>query len=78
VAYQRNAGYFVWALSGSKPLTSEGPWGPYGTLESAKTFARIGATEGKHDRAVSLGRDPKAAGFRIVRRYERGTGESLL
>jgi hypothetical protein len=71
--------YYVWALArGSNEPMAEGPWGPYETLESAKTFARIGATEGAHDRAVSLGFDPEAASFRIVRRYEARTGERLL
>jgi len=73
------SGYYVWALaSGSNEPLAEGPWGPYETLESAKTFARIGATEGAHDRAVSLGFDPESASFRLVRRYEARTGERLL
>lgn len=73
------SGYYVWALArGSNAPLAEGPWGPYATLESAKTFARIGATEGAHDRAVSTGLDPKAPSFQIVRRYEAGTGERLL
>lgn len=73
------SGYYVWALaSGSNEPLAEGPWGPYETLESAKTFARIGATEGAHDRAVSLGFDPESAGFRIVRRYKSRTGERVL
>lgn len=71
--------FYVWALArGSNEPLSEGPWGPYETLESAKTFARIGATEGAHDRAVSLGFDPESSGFRIVRRYQARTGERLL
>lgn len=73
------SGYYVWALArGSNEPLAEGPWGPYETLESAKTFARIGATEGAHDRAVSLGFDPESTAFRIVRRYEARTGERLL
>lgn len=73
------SGYYVWVLArGSNAPLAEGPWGPYDTLESAKTFARIGATEGAHDRAVSTGLDPKAPSFQIVRRYEAGTGERLL
>jgi len=73
------SGYYVWALAnGSNEPLAEGPWGPYETLESAKTFARIGATEGAHDRAVSLGFDPESASFRIVRRYESGSGERIL
>lgn len=73
------SGYYVWALArGSDKPLAEGPWGPYDTLESAKTFARIGATEGAHDRAVSLGFDPESAGFRILRRYQAGSGERLF
>ena len=73
------SGYYVWALArGSNAPLAEGPWGPYATLESAKTFARIGATEGAHDRAVSVGLDPKVPRFQIVRRYQAGTGERLL
>lgn len=73
-------GYYVWplAVGSDQPLTTEGPWGPYPHLDGAKTFARIGATEGAHDRAVSFGRDPAGAGFSIVRRYQAGTGERLL
>jgi len=74
------SGYYVWPLArgSDQPLASEGPWGPYAHLDEAKTFARIGATEGAHDRAVSLGLDPNAPSFQIVRRYEAGTGERLL
>jgi hypothetical protein len=68
----------VWALLGDVPVPGEGPWGPYRELDGAKTFARIGATEGKHDRAVTLGRDPRAHTFTVVRRYERRTGERLV
>jgi len=70
----RNTGrYYVWAVDEGGPV--EGPWGPYETLESAKTFARIGATEGRHDRMVSIGSDPLAASFEIVRWYVAGSGE---
>lgn len=73
-----NASYYVWVLSPSgEPLSSEGPYGPY-DLEGGKTFARIGATEGEHDRAVSLGLDPENPSFEVVRRYRRGTGERVL
>jgi hypothetical protein len=74
------SGYYVWPLArgSNEPLAAEGPWGPYDTLESAKTFARIGATEGAYDRAVSLGLDPNAPGFCIVRRYEAGSGDRIL
>jgi len=71
------AAYYVWVLARGSDEPMEGPFGPY-DLEGGKTFARIGATEGAHDRAVSLGMDPQAAGFRIVRRYEAGSGERLL
>ena len=70
--------YWVWPLVGDRPMAKEGPWGPYSSLERAKTFARIGATEGIHDRAVTTGRDPNAASFEIVRRYRRGDGERLI
>lgn len=67
--------YYVWVLSsGGTPLEGEGPLGPY-SLQSAKTFARIGATEGAHDRAVSRGVDPAASSFEIIRVYDAGTGE---
>lgn len=70
--------YYVWELAVGSDAPLGQPLGPYGTLESAKTFARIGATEGKHDRAVTSGVDPKAASFKIVRRYRAGTGERLV
>lgn len=72
--------YYVWALArgSSTPLAGEGPWGPYDTLESAKTYARIGATEGAHDRAVSIGGSPTASSFSIVRAYQAGTGVRLI
>jgi hypothetical protein len=70
--------YYVWVLArGSDSPIDEGPYGPY-DLDGAKTFARIGATEGAHDRAVSAGVDPKAASFEIVRRYRARTGERVL
>lgn len=74
------SGYYVWVLriGSTKPLASEGPYGPYGTLEGAKPFARISATEGIHDRAISRGRDPRSEDFEIVRRYEAGTGAKLI
>jgi hypothetical protein len=73
------SGYYVWALArGSDQPLAEDPWGPYDTLEGAKTFARIGATEGAHDRAVSLGADPQAPGFRIVRRYKAKSGARVV
>jgi hypothetical protein len=70
--------HYVWPLTREgKPLGGEGPWGPM-TLASAKTFARIGATEGKHDRAVTTTLSPVNKGFKIVRVYEAGTGERLV
>ena len=79
-AHQSNGvSYYVWALArGSDAPIDEGPWGPYDNLTSAKTFARIGATEGAHDRAVSMGLNPQSPSFEIVRRYEARTGERLL
>ena len=69
--------YYVWVLSPSgDPLSGEGPYGPY-DLESGKTFARIAATEGEHDRAVSRGLDPQSPSFAVVRHYRRGTGERV-
>lgn len=72
--------YYVWVLArgSSTPLSGEGPWGPYDTLESAKTYARIGATEGSHDRAVSVGGTPTSDSFSIVRTYQAGTGKRLI
>jgi hypothetical protein len=71
--------YWVWLVrkGTSEPLTSEGPYGPH-DLQGARTFARIGATEGEHDRAVSQGKDPGAAGFSIVRIYRAGSGERVV
>jgi len=75
-SYARNSSnYWVWALGrGGKPLTSEGPWGPY-DYAAARQYARISATNGSHDRAVSQGQDPLAASFEIVRVYRAGSGE---
>lgn len=76
--YEANASYYVWVLGGDGlPLQSEGPHGPH-DLQSAKTFARIGATEGRHDRAVSRGRDPQAPSFELVRLYRAGSGQRAL
>lgn len=70
--------YYVWVLDyRGVPLDGEGPYGPM-SLEKAAQFARIGATKGDHDRAVSIGRDPESQGFEILRRYRRGTGERML
>jgi hypothetical protein len=65
--------YYVWVLrQGSDvPLSSEGPYGPMSLLRAEQT-ARVGATKGIHDRAVSRGRDPSSGAFRILRRYAAG------
>jgi hypothetical protein len=55
----------------------EGPYGPH-DLVSSKTFARISATKGRSNRAVSRGLDPTSASFQVVRIYESGTGKRLL
>lgn len=68
--------YYVWVLNHDGTPKDEGPSGPK-DLESAKTYARIAATKGAHDRAVSRGLDPEGQGFEIVRVYQRGTGERL-
>jgi hypothetical protein len=44
-------------------------------LKAAKQLARIGAKEGKHDRAVTT--SPKSKDFRIVSQYEKGTGDNV-
>jgi hypothetical protein len=74
-----NASYYVWVVAphSDTPLSSEGPYGPH-PLRIAEQMARIGATEGVHDRAVSLGRDPEAHGFRIERRYQARSGKRLV
>jgi hypothetical protein len=69
--------YYVWVIGGNNQPLDEGPFGPH-DLEGAKTFARISATKGAHDRAVSRGVDPKASSFEIVRRYRAGSGERVL
>jgi hypothetical protein len=76
--YTDNAeNYWVWALGrDNKPLTTEGPWGPY-DYQTARTYARISATEGTHNRAVSRGQDPLASTFEIMRMYRAGTGEHI-
>ena len=70
--------YYVWVvMPNGVPLTSEGPYGPH-PLKESKQLARIGATNGAHDRAVTLGRDPGSDSFKIVRLYRRRTGERVL
>lgn len=79
--YERSSGlmpnserrYYVWVLLSNGTPKDEGPYGPYEFIQ-AKNYARISATEGEHDRAVSIGADPQAHSFQVVRRYERGTG----
>jgi len=45
-------------------------------LSAAKDLARIGATQGKHDRAVTT--NPKSRqGFRVIAQYEARTGENV-
>ncbi len=70
--------HYVWLVDyRGVPLETEGPYGPM-SLDRAAAFARIGAKEGDHDRAVSVGTDIMADGFEILRRYRRGTGERIL
>ena len=69
--------YYVWVILSDGTPKDEGPYGPFEFLQ-AKDMARIGATEGSHDRAVSIGRDPQSDSFHIARQYRRGTGERVL
>jgi hypothetical protein len=70
--------HYVWLLDyRGVPLDTEGPYGPM-SLTRAEQFARIGATNGDHDRVVSLGGNVMESGFQILRRYRRGTGERVL
>ncbi len=71
-------GYYVWVIDPVRnwPL-DEGPYGPH-DLVTAKQLARIGATKGQHDRAVSTSPDPQSRSFEIVRRYEAQTGRRLV
>ncbi len=73
------ARYYVWVLApySDTPLSSEGPYGPH-PLRIAEQMARIGATEGAHDRAVSLGGDPEAHGFCVERRYQARSGKRIV
>lgn len=70
------AGYYVWPLNPktTTPLSTEGPFGPY-PLANAKTTARIRATEGKHDYAVTRGNAPERLEVQAI--YEHGTGRNL-
>lgn len=67
---------WVWRKDDSGPKKTEGPYGPYGNLNSAKQYARISAQKGEHDRVVSRGM-PGAKSFLVLRKYEAGTGERL-
>jgi hypothetical protein len=76
--------YFVWIVNYVKktgtirPVKGEpGPYGPF-PLWNAKTYARIGATKGKHHRAVTRGWDVNHSSFKLVRVYEGGTGIKLF
>lgn len=64
-----NQQFYVYEMSRGR-LSHE--LGPY-DLQTARLYGRISATEGKHDRVVTRGRDGA-----IVRRYEAGTGESVM
>ena len=73
---ENSGGHYVWPLKPrtNTPLTTEGPFGPY-ELSNAKTTARIRATRGAHDYAVTRGSDPET--FEVVAVYARGTGKNL-
>jgi len=67
--------YYVWPLGrDGRPLRGEGPFGPY-ELDTARATARIRATKGRHDYAVTRGKKFSSEG--TVRRYQTGSGESL-
>jgi hypothetical protein len=76
--HRPNASHYVWVLPprSDTPL-SEGPYGPM-SLARASQMARIAATEGVHDRAVSVGSDPESSSFAIARRYAARTGARLI
>lgn len=80
MGYEPNASgiYYVWVLrqGSDEPLSSEGPYGPM-SLQSAEANARIGASKGIHDRAVSRGKDPSSGAFRIMSRYAARTGSRI-
>lgn len=63
--------FYVFEMSGTKPLRQVNVK-PL-TLAKAKQLARIGAQNGKHDRAVTT--DPRKEDFRIVGGYEAGHGK---
>ena len=72
-----NGGYYVWVLGADGQPLLERPYGPH-DLDKAKQLARIGATEGEHNRAVSRGVHPTEPSFAIVREYEAGSGERVV
>lgn len=68
------AKYFVFETGKKKrpELVSRAPL----TLQSAKSFARVGATYGKHDRVITT--DPKKKKeFQIVAKYKAGSGKQV-
>jgi hypothetical protein len=74
--------YYVWVLDDhmspiEDPRSGNYVYGPY-TLYSAKTHARIAASKGDRHRGVSLGKDPEAKTFRVLRIYRAGSGENIL
>jgi len=71
------ARYYVWVVTAHGEPLREGPYGPH-ALAAAKTFARVSATEGKHDRVVTVGANPKSKNFQVVRRYKARTGERVV
>ena len=71
-----NAKYFVWEMGirdRKKPVRQVNR--KLLTLEEAKSLARIGATEGKHDRSVTT--SPRSRSFELVAQYEAGTGRNI-
>lgn len=72
-----NAKYFVWEMGirdRTKPVRQVNR--KLLTLEEAKSLARIGAQEGKHDREVTTN-PKKRQGFEIMAHYEAGTGRNV-
>lgn len=72
-----NAKYFVWEMGirdRTRPVRQVNR--KLLTLEEAKSLARIGAQEGKHDREVTTN-PKKRAGFEVVAHYEAGTGKNV-
>ena len=67
------AKYYVFETGKKKrpELVSRGPL----TLQSAKSFARVGATYGKHDRVITT--DPKKKDFSVIAKYKAGSGKQV-